>query len=86
MIHNFITFSFRFCTYLGTSLSSIPFKLIEKTKEISKAKQQQDDASNRTLKRISIENLDGFLKTIEKILRKKRRLAIAFKQKSNMGK
>ena len=86
MIYDSITFSSGFCTHLGTSLSPIPPKPIEETKEISEAKEQPDITPNRILKRGSIENLDGFLKTTEKIVRKKRRLAIAFKQKSNMGK
>ena len=38
------------------------------------------------MKRDSVENLDGFLKTTEKIIKKKRRLANAFKQKLNMDK
>ena len=38
------------------------------------------------MKRVSIENLNDFLKTTEKIVKKKRRLAIAFKQKLNIGK
>ena len=38
------------------------------------------------MKRGSIENLDGFLKTVEKILKKKKRLANTFKQKSNISK
>ena len=86
MIYDSITFFSRFCMYLRTSLSFIPPKPIEETKEISEAKQQQDIISNRILKRGSIENLNSFLKTTEKIVRKKRRLAIAFKQKSNIGK
>ena len=86
MIYNFIIFFPRFCTHLGTSLSFIPLKPIEKTKKISKAKQQQDITPNRILKRDLIKNLDGFLKTIEKIVKKKRRLANAFKQKLNIDK
>ena len=39
MIHDSITFSPGFCMYLGTSLSPIPPKLIEETKEISETKQ-----------------------------------------------
>ena len=38
------------------------------------------------MKRGSIENLDGFLKTTEKIVKKRRWLANAFKQKSNIEK
>ena len=38
------------------------------------------------MKRGFIENLDGFLKTTEKIVKKRGRLANAFKQKSNIGK
>ena len=41
---------------------------------------------NRILKRGSNENLYGFLKTIEKIVKKKKQLADIFKQKSNMDK
>ena len=72
--------------HLGTSLSPIPPKPIEETKEISEAKRQQDITPNRILKRGSIENLNSFLKTTEKIVKKKRRLANAFKQKLNIGK
>ena len=86
MIPNSITFSPRFCMHLRISFSSIPLKPIEETKKISETKQQQDIIPNRTLKKGFIENLDGFLKITEKIVRKKKRLAIAFKQKSNMGK
>ena len=39
MIHDSITFSPGFCTHLGTSLSPIPPKPIEETKEISEAKE-----------------------------------------------
>ena len=85
MIHDSITFSPGFYTHLGTSLSPIPPKPIEETKEIFEAKEQPDITPNRILKRGSIENLDGFLKTTEKIVRKKRQSAIAFKQKSNMA-
>ena len=86
MIHDSITFSVRFCIPLGILLFLLPSKLIKKTKEISEAKQQQDITPNRILKKGSIENLDEFLKTIEKIVKKKRRLAYSFNQKSNMGK
>ena len=86
MINNSITFSPRFCTHLRTSLSPISPKPIEETKEISETKRQQDITPNRILKRGSIKNLDSFLKTIEKIVKKRRRLANAFKQKSNIEK
>ena len=86
MIHDSITFSLGFYLHLGIFLSLIPPKSTEKTKEIFEAKQQQDITLNRILKRSSIKNLDSFLKTIENIVKKKRRLANAFKQKSNMGK
>ena len=86
MIYDSITFSFRFCMHLETSLFLIPSRPIKGTKEISEAKQQQDISPNHILKRGSIENLDGFLKTTEKIVQKKRRLAIALKQKLNIGK
>ena len=86
IIYDFITFSPRFCTHLRTSLFLISFKLIEESKKKSKAKQPQDITPNRILKRRSIENLDDFLKTIENIVKKKRRLANAFMQKSNMSK
>ena len=86
MIHDSIIFFPRFCMHLGTSLSLILPKPIEKTKEIFEIKQYQDITPNQILKKSSIENLDDFLKTIEKIIKKKRRLAYAFKQKSNIGK
>ena len=38
------------------------------------------------MKRDLIENLDGFLKTTKKIIKKKRRLANVFKQKLNISK
>ena len=71
---------------LRTFLSLISSKLIENTKKISKTKQQQDITSNPILKRNSIENLNSFLKTIEKIVKKKRQLANTFKQKLKMEK
>ena len=86
MIYDFIPFSSGFCIYLRTFLSLIPSKPIKKTKKISKAKRQQDITLNRILKRVFIENLDDFLKRTKKIVKKKRRLANIFKQKSNMGK
>ena len=72
--------------HLRTFLSPISPKPIKETKEISKAKQPQNITPNRILKKGSIENLDDFLKTTEKIIGKKRRLAITFKQKLNIGK
>ena len=86
MIYDSITFFSGFCTYLGTFLYFILSKPIEKTKEIFEAKQEQDITSNCILKRDSIENLDGFLKTTKKIVKKRIRLAKAFKQKLNMRK
>ena len=86
MIHDSITFFSGFCTHFGTSLSPIPSKPIEKTKKIFETKQQPDITSNRILKKGSIENLDGFLKIIKKIVKKRTRLANAFKQKSNIEK
>ena len=86
MIYNSITFSPGFYMHLKTSLFLIPSKPIEEIKEIFKAKRQQNITPNRILKRDSIENLDSLLKITEKIVRKKRWLAPAFKQKSNMGK
>ena len=86
MIHDSITFSPGFFMRLKISLFPILLKLIEKTKKIFKAKRQQNITSNRILKRGLIENLDDFLKTIEKIVKKKRRLANTFKQKPNIGK
>ena len=71
IIYNFITLSSRFCMHFETFLSFIPFKPIKKTKKIFKAKQQQDIIPNRILKRGLIENLDDFLKIIEKISKKK---------------
>ena len=85
MIHDSITFFLGFCMHLETSLSLIPPKPIKEIEEISEAKQQQDITLKRILKKGSIENLDGFLKTIEKIVKKRRRLANTFKQKSNIG-
>ena len=86
IINDSIIFSLGFCIHLEISLSFIPSKPIEKTKKIFKAKQQQDIILNRILKRGSIKNLDGFLKTTEKIVKKKRQLANVFKQKLNIGK
>ena len=86
MIYDFITFFLEFCIHFTIFLFSIYLKPIKKTKKISKAKQQQDITSNCILKKNLIENIDGFLKTTEKILKKKRWLANAFKQKSNIGK
>ena len=48
-------------------------------KKISKAKQEQDITLNCILKRSLIANLDSFLKTKEKIIKKKKRLANVFK-------
>ena len=86
MIHDFIIFSPGFCTHLGAPLSPISPKPIEETRTISEAKQQQNITPNRIFQRGSVENLDNFLKTIEKISKKKRRLANAFKRKLSMGK
>ena len=86
IIYDFITFSPGFCIYLKTFLSSKFSKPIEETKKIFEAKQQQDITSNRILKSGLIENLDGCLKTTKKIVKKKRRLANAFKEKPNMEK
>ena len=85
MIYNFITFFLGFYTYLVTFLSPILSKLIKEIKKISKAKRQQDITLNRILKKDSIEKLDGFLKTTKKIVKKKERLANAFKQKSKQN-
>ena len=86
IIRDSITFFPKFCPHLRTFLFSIPSKLIEETKKISEAKQQQDITPNRILKINFIENLDGFLKTTKKTVKKRRRLANVFKQKLNMGK
>ena len=86
MIHDSIAFFLEFYMYLKTSLSSILPKLIEKTKKIFEAKQKQDITPNRILKRGLIENLNGFLKTTKKFIKKKRRLVNAFKQKLNIDK
>ena len=70
-MHNSNIFFFRFYMHLETSLSFIPLKLIKKTKKIFEAKQQQDITPNHILKKGSIENLDSFLKTTEKIVKKR---------------
>ena len=71
MIYNFIIFFPGFYMHLKTSLSPIPYKLIKETKKIFEAKQQQDITLNRILKRSLIENINGFLKTTEKTVKKK---------------
>ena len=86
IINNSITFFLRFYIHLETSLSLILSKSIEEIKKIFKAKQQEDIISNRILKKSFVKNLDSFLKTIKKIVKKKNQLANAFKQKSNIGK
>ena len=86
MMYDSITFSLRFCMHLRTSLSFILFKPLKKTKKIFEAKQQEDITSNHILRGGSIENLDGFLKTKEKIVKKKRRSANPFQQKLNIDK
>ena len=58
--------------HLGIFLSFLPSKPKKKTNEIFKAKRQQDITPNSILKRGSIENLDSFLKKIEKDYKKKK--------------
>ena len=86
IIYDFNIFFSEFYIYLGISLSFIPLKPIKKTKKMFKVKQQQDITLNRNLKKGSIQNLDGFLKTTKKILKKKKQLAYDFKQKLNIDK
>ncbi len=76
IINDSITFSPEYSPHLGTPLFPISFKLIEVTKTIPEAI-EEDIVPNRILKRGSAENLDNFLKTTEKISKKKRRLANA---------
>ena len=86
IIYDSIIFSPGFYRHLRISLPSILSKSIKKTKKISEAKQQQNITLNRILKRGSIKNLDGFLKTTENIIKKKRRLANVFKLNTNINK
>ncbi len=76
IINDSITFSPGYSPHLGAPLFPIPFKLMEVTKTIPEAI-KEDIVPNRILKRGSAENLDNFLKTTEKISKKKRRLANA---------
>lgn len=84
MTYNSITPFSRFYIYFETLLFFISFKLIKESNKIFQAKQQLDITLNRILKRGSSKNLDGFLKTTKKILKKKSWLANTFKQKSSI--
>ena len=79
MIYDSITFFPGFYTYLETSLSFTSSKPIKMIKKISKVKQQYDITPNHIMKKGSIKNLNDFLKTTGKIIKKKRQLANVFK-------
>ena len=73
MIKDCISFSPGYCSHLGASLVSVPTIPTDETEIISIAI-QQDILPNRILKRGSAERIDDFLKILEKISDKKRRL------------
>ena len=79
IINDSIIFSPKYYTHLRTPLSLILSKPKE-TKTILKAR-QQDIFPNRILKRGSDKNLDDFLRILQKITNKKRRLINASKRK-----
>ena len=70
IINNSITFSPEYCMHLGALLSPIPLKS-EGTETIPEAR-QQNISPNRILKKGLDDNLDNFLRTLQKISYKKR--------------
>lgn len=71
VMSDFIRFFLRFYIHFRVFFSFISFKLIEATKKIFKIKQIQIIIWNLALKKLSIENLDDFLKTTNKFFKKK---------------
>lgn len=84
MINNFIIFFLKYYSYFRIPLLPILSKS-EKTKTRVQAR-QSDIILNHILKKVSNENLDGFLKTIQKTLSKNKWLINASKQKQSLNK
>lgn len=83
MINNSISFSSRYYLHLVTPLILIFITSTIETKMIFMAT-QQDFLPNQILKRDSAQKIDDFLETIEKILKKRRRLIHASKRKQSI--
>ncbi len=80
MINNCISLSFGYCSQPRVPLVLVPTMPTAETEIISMAT-QQDILPNQILIRGSAENIDDFLKILEKISKKKRRLINASKRK-----